>query len=1581
MSKIIFIKAKRALGITIGLLLVSGSVIAQEQLVTGSLSVSELSAGQTTELTVSYTATDASGDVATTPGLGLRMHYDSDVIELGDYSYRLFTGNQPFQIKDDVDDFDGNEKTDKFFLTSWAATSGGWPVDGNTGEPLAQPLDLYVVPLTARSGFEGSTLTFTAASTAAGYTLSADDVSVDKIPGTVATLESLSVAYTNQGTETNVDLTPSFDADIISYSAQVANPISMISMVPVVTDSFASISEYTANGSTVSDNKFEITAGSNEVIISVTSEDANNTTTYSVTIDRAEALSLELNTPVVMTNSNAGSYEIAGTCNLDDVSVVVSLSDGITSVSADSVVCADSSWSASVDATDLADGNITVSAQGTTALESDTAVATINKDTTGPTVSVPSNITVDAESAAGTSASNTAIVAFLQAATATDATDGSVSVTNNAPTEFEIGSTTVTFSAVDSLGNVGSDTATVTIEDQTAPMVTAPGAATVAATDTNGTLATDAAIVAFLAGASATDNVDLDLTITNNAPTTFPLGATEVIFSATDSSNLIGTATAMLTVTDQTAPVLVVPAAIIVDATDADGTAASNATIAAFLSGATATDNVDTNISVTNDGLSLFPLGSTAVSFTASDAAGNESTATVTITVADQTGPVISVPSNTTVAATDGSGTLASDPDIIAFLAGASAVDNVDIDVVVENNAPDSFGLGSTTVNFTATDAAGNSSTASAVITVADITAPVIDAPATFVVLGTEDGVQATEQIIVDFLASITATDNVDGVLSSVSNDGPELYPFGTTTVTFSVSDSAGNEGTAQSVVNISLDIIDPQLSVPDSISLNVDMPSDVVAASDDAIVNFLSAASATDNKDGDLTSSITDDAPEEFEVGETSVTFSVSDAAGNAVSGSANVTVVVLDTDQDGLPDFYEEQNGLDLNDPSDADGDLDGDGVSNLDEYLDGTDPTKDELPPELSLPEDISAAATGRLTDITLNSATANDNKDGPLTVNASATGPFESGLTEITWSVSDAAGNESSGIQRVEIVPLVNLTPSTIATEGSTVEIKVELSGPPVAYPVSIPLAVGGTATADDYNVAGEIIISEGTIGSIMMEIASDEEFEGTETVVITLGTPEQAVPGSVSERIISIVEENVAPTVNVVIYQGNTTGRIVAADQGTVWIQPEVDDMNSGDAYTIDWTSALAELPSAVLVVDADVVNGISFQALEFDPSTLSDTIVNTQVSVTDNGNPALTTVASVTVKVLAVAPDLGNSDSDGDGISDTQEGYGDSDNDGIPDYQDNIVESYLAPIGDDGQIAQSAVGTSIVLGDTALATGDNTLSINEGNVGTADADYDYAGGLVDFTVSGAQAGSSYNVVLPLGDAIPADAVLRKFMGDTIGWQQFVEDANNAISSATAASGTCPEAGSNRYEIGLVAGATCVQLYLEDGGPNDMDGAADGTVTDPSGIASLYFGPPSTESTITISVAELTAGGSETAVVTVTAVDADGRSLEGMSISASTSLSDATVSSFTEGAGGVYTATLTPGSTGGDLSVTAIISNGSNSVSITSANIVVKKSGGGGGGCTVGDGQSTDWSLMLLLLAGLMLMFRRRFLIQ
>ena len=71
------------------------------------------------------------------------------------------------------------------------------------------------------------------------------------------------------------------------------------------------------------------------------------------------------------------------------------------------------------------------------------------------------------------------------------------------------------------------------------------------------------------------------------------------------------------------------------------------------------------------------------------------------------------------------------------------------------------------------------------------------------------------------------------------------------------------------------------------------------------------------DNKDGDLTSSITNDAPSEFAVGDTVITFSVSDAVGNTVTGSSTITVVVLDADGNGV------------NDAEEGYGDVDGDGI----------------------------------------------------------------------------------------------------------------------------------------------------------------------------------------------------------------------------------------------------------------------------------------------------------------------------------------------------------------------------------------------------------------------------------------------------------------------------------------------------------------------------------------------------------------------------------------------------------------------------------------------------------------------------
>jgi pectate lyase len=49
------------------------------------------------------------------------------------------------------------------------------------------------------------------------------------------------------------------------------------------------------------------------------------------------------------------------------------------------------------------------------------------------------------------------------------------------------------------------------------------------------------------------------------------------------------------------------------------------------------------------------------------------------------------------------------------------------------------------------------------------------------------------------------------------------------------------------------------------------------------------------------------------------------------------------MDSDHDGIPDWWEKKYGLNPNDPSDANKDMNGDGYTNLEKYLNGLDPTK--------------------------------------------------------------------------------------------------------------------------------------------------------------------------------------------------------------------------------------------------------------------------------------------------------------------------------------------------------------------------------------------------------------------------------------------------------------------------------------------------------------------------------------------------------------------------------------------------------------------------------------------------------------
>jgi len=451
-----------------------------------------------------------------------------------------------------------------------------------------------------------------------------------------------------------------------------------------------------------------------------------------------------------------------------------------------------------------------------------TATLTVSPyvDSSPPLITAPVDITVEASEATGSPATDTEIADFLAAATATDDVDGTISsVSSNAPDFFPIGATEVTFTASDSAGNTGTANATVTVSehvDNTAPSITPPADIFVMATTPGGTPATDTMITNFLSAAKAVDDLDGEIgIIAHDAPATFPVGATTVTFSASDRSGNASTATATVTVSeyvDTSAPLVTAPENISVAANTRKGTPATEEAIAAFLGGATAKDDVDGEIkAITHDAPRIFPIGETAVMFSATNAAGLVGTASATVTIKDYldvTSPLLSPPTRLTVAAAGPTGTPASDPAITAFLAGATAKDDSDGEIgSVSHNAPDLFPVGDTRVTFSARDTAGNIGTVSAFVTVqpyADVTAPLVIPPGNLTVTATEpSGIPATDQAIADFLAAATALDDVDGDITAIANDAPSTFPAGTTTVTFTASDAAGNTGSATAIVQV----------------------------------------------------------------------------------------------------------------------------------------------------------------------------------------------------------------------------------------------------------------------------------------------------------------------------------------------------------------------------------------------------------------------------------------------------------------------------------------------------------------------------------------------------------------------------------------------------------------------------------------------------------------------------------------------------------------------------------------------------------------------------------------------------------
>lgn len=190
------------------------------------------------------------------------------------------------------------------------------------------------------------------------------------------------------------------------------------------------------------------------------------------------------------------------------------------------------------------------------------------------------------------------------------------------------------------------------------------------------------------------------------ATKTFTLTLTNPSGAALGTASAIGT---ILDDDDTTPPVLSLPADFGVDASSPAGELV-------FFE-VTATDNRDPSpaVSCTPPSGSLFPVGATVVQCTATDAAGNVAAGGFTVTVTlppDETAPLLSLPGNLTVAADSAAG------KVVTF--AVTATDNRDPSPAVSCTPASGslFPVGVTTVQCTATDAAGNSATGSFTVTV-----------------------------------------------------------------------------------------------------------------------------------------------------------------------------------------------------------------------------------------------------------------------------------------------------------------------------------------------------------------------------------------------------------------------------------------------------------------------------------------------------------------------------------------------------------------------------------------------------------------------------------------------------------------------------------------------------------------------------------------------------------------------------------------------------------------------------------------------------------------------------------------------
>ena len=203
----------------------------------------------------------------------------------------------------------------------------------------------------------------------------------------------------------------------------------------------------------------------------------------------------------------------------------------------------------------------------------------------------------------------------------------------------------------------------------------------------------------------------------------FPFGPSTVAYSAADASGNTATGSFIVTVADTTPPLLIPPPAV--HGVTGPGATTCSALVA-VLGTPTATDACS-EPTLTTAGIpagNVFAVGTTSVTYTATDGAGNAATATQAVTVSDTTPPLLALLGP--VAAQGECRAPYADPGATAFDACAGDLSAA----IVVNGGVNTALPGRYVTRYFVADGAGNTASTSRLVDIRDSIAPVISSAA-----------------------------------------------------------------------------------------------------------------------------------------------------------------------------------------------------------------------------------------------------------------------------------------------------------------------------------------------------------------------------------------------------------------------------------------------------------------------------------------------------------------------------------------------------------------------------------------------------------------------------------------------------------------------------------------------------------------------------------------------------------------------------------------------------------------------------------------------------------------------------------